>query len=62
MFDDCISKNVIQRVPFNWNKLAAKLLQFLNYPICIDVAGKQANRGAGFDLEIPVNYIFLRRL
>ena len=59
MFDDCISKNVIQRVPFNWNKLATKLLQFLNYPICIDVAGKQ---GAGFDLEIPVNCIFLRRL
>ena len=25
MFDDCISKKVVQHVPFNWSKLAPKI-------------------------------------
>ena len=43
MFGDCISKNVVQHVPFNWSNLAPKFLQFPNHPICLVVTGKQMN-------------------
>ena len=56
MFDDCISKNVVGHVPFNWSKLAAKFLQFPNHRIRVIVTGKQVNRSAGFGLKIPVDY------
>ena len=43
MFDDCISKKVVQHVPFNWSKLAPKFLQFPSYRICLVVTGEQMN-------------------
>ena len=43
MFADCISKNVVGHVPFNWSKLGAKYLQFPNNRICLVVAGKRVN-------------------
>ena len=58
MFDDCISKNVVWHVSFNWGKLAAKFLQFLNYHVRVVVTGARVNRGAEFGLVIPLDYIF----
>ena len=55
MFDDCISKEVVGHVPFNWSNLAAKFVQFPNHRIRIVVTGK---RGAAFGLEKPVDYSF----
>ena len=58
MFDDCISKNVVWHVSFNWGKSAAKSLQFLNYYVRVVVTGARVNRGAEFGLVIPLDYIF----
>ena len=55
VFDDCISKIVVEYLPFNWSKLAAKFVS--SHPIRFIVAGNRVSRGAGFDLEIPVVYI-----
>ena len=58
MFDDFISKKFVGNIPFDWSKLAAKFLQFPNHHIHVVVTGKRVNRGAGFGVEIPVDYIF----
>ena len=60
MFGDCISKKVVEHVPFSWCQLAAKLQDFPNHRIWPVLAGRQTNRGAGFCLEILVDYIFYR--
>ena len=62
MFDDCISKKVVGRVPFNWSKLAAKSPQFPNHRIRVVITRNRVNRGAGFGQEIPVDYIFTETL
>ena len=56
MFDNCISKNVVGHVPFNWGKLVAKFLQFPNHQVRVVVTGMLVNRGAEFGLEIPLGY------
>ena len=58
IFDDCISKDVVGRVPFNWRKLSAKFLRSPNHCIHVVVTVKRVNQGAGFGLEITVDYIF----
>ena len=58
MLDDCISKEVVGHVPFNWNKLAAKFMQSPNHCFHVVVTEKGVKQGAGFGLEIPVYYIF----
>ena len=58
MFDHCISKKFLGHVLFNWGKLGAKFLQFPNHRIYVVVIGKQMNQGAGFSLEILVDYSF----
>ena len=58
IFDDCISKNVVGHVPFNWSKLAAKFLQFPNHHIHVVVTDTRVNRSTEFGLEIPLDYIF----
>ena len=58
VFDDCLLKQVVGHVPLYWSKLAFKFLQFQNHSIRVAVTGKRVNRGAGLDLEIPVDYFF----
>ena len=58
MFDRCLSKEVLGHVSLNWNKLAAKFLQFPDHCIRSVVTGKRVNRGVGFDQKIPSDYIF----
>ena len=58
MFDDLVTKKVVGHVPFCWSRVATKFLQFPNHQIHVTVTRKRVNRGAGFGLEIPVNYIF----
>ena len=58
MFDHCISKKFLGHVLFNWGKLGAKFLHFPNHRIYVVVIGKQMNQGAGFSLEILVDYSF----
>ena len=36
------------------------MAEFPNHCIRVVVIEKQVNRGAGFDLEIPVNYVIYR--
>ena len=38
--------------------MTAEFLQFPNHRIRVVLIGKRVNRGAGFDLEIPVDYNF----
>ena len=45
-------------VPFNWSEMTAELLHFPNNRIRVVLIGKRVNRGAGFGLEIPVDYNF----
>ena len=58
MFDDCVSKNVVGDIPFNWRTLAAKSKQFPNRHIRVVVIGTRMSRGAYFGLKIPLDYIF----
>ena len=46
----------VGHVPINISKLLVKFLQLPNsFPTC-KVTGRRVNRGAGYGLEIPVNY------
>ena len=50
---------VVRHATFNYySKLAAEFLQFSNHQVRVVVTGKRVNRGVGFVLEIPVDYIF----
>ena len=57
MCDDCISKNDVGHVPFNWSKLVAKF-QISNHRVPVVVTGTRVNRDAEFGLEIRLDYIF----
>ena len=58
MCDECISKNVVGHVSFNWSKLVAKF-QISNHHVPVVVTGTRVNQGAEFGLEIRLDYIFL---
>ena len=53
------SKRIVGRVPKNLNKFFYQFLSLPNCTISCEVTGKRANRGGGYDLEIPVKYTFL---
>ena len=57
IFNDCILKCVSGHVLFNWNNMAAKILQFSNY-ISVVVSGKQVN----WDSRSTCWLYFLRRI
>ena len=53
------SKRIVGNVPTNLSKFFYQFLSLPNCTISCEVTGKRVNRGGGYDLEIPVNYIFL---
>ena len=61
MFDDCIPKKllgILSLIGVNWRP------DFCRFNHCarVDLTGKRLNRGAGFGLEIPLDYIFTETL
>ena len=49
---------VVGHVPFLYSSLFKKFLSLPNHTIRVLVTGKRINRGAGYGLEIPVDYVF----
>ena len=49
---------VVGRVTLNLPEFSFKFIQLPNSSVRCQVAGKSANKGAGYGLEIPVKYIF----
>ena len=59
VFDDCLLKRVVGRVPLYWSKLAFMFIQFQNHSIRVAVIDKRVNRGAVLGPEIPADYFFM---
>ena len=53
-----IGPRVVGHVPFLYSLLFKKFLSLPNHTIRVLVTGNRMNRGAGYDLEIPVEYVF----
>ena len=50
---------LVGHVPINLSKILHQFLKIPNCTIGCNVTGKRVNRGAGYGLEIPVQYIFV---
>ena len=53
-----IGPRVVGQVPFLYSLTFKKIFSLPNHTISVLVAGKRINRGAGYGLEIPVEYVF----
>ena len=53
-----IGPRVVGHVPFLYSSTFKKILSLPNGTIKVLVTGKRINRGAGYALEIPVEYVF----
>ena len=56
--DDMVNTRVVGHVPLNYAPIFNKFLSLPNHHIRCCVTGKRMNRGGGFGLEVPVDYIF----
>ena len=56
--DDMVNTRVVGHVPLNYAPIFNKFLSLPNHHIPCCVTGKRMNRGGGFGLEVPVDYIF----
>ena len=56
--DDMVNTRVVGNVPLNYAPIFNKFLSLRNHHIRCCVTGKRMNRGGGFGLEVPVDYIF----
>ena len=54
-----LEEKVVGHVPINLSKIFHEFLQIPNCTTGCKVTGKRVNRGAGYGLEIPVQYIFV---
>ena len=54
-----LEEKVVGHVPINLSKIFHQFLKIPNCTIGCKVTGKLVNRGAGYVLEIPVQYIFV---
>ena len=53
-----IGPRVVGHVPFLYSSTFKKFLSLPNHTIRVLVTGKRINLGAGYGLEIPVEYVF----
>ena len=53
-----IRPRVVGHVPFSYSSTFKKFLSLPNHTIRVLVTGKRINRGVGYGLEIPVEYVF----
>ena len=60
LWDDCVSKKILEHVLLNWSKVASKSLQFTNHHIRVEVTGRKVNRGDGLGHEISASYFFMK--
>ena len=51
-------ETLVRHMPRNTSKFVYKFLEFANSKLSCKVKGMRLNRGAGYDLEIPVIYTF----
>ena len=54
-----LEENVVGHVPINLSKIFHQFLKISNCTIGCKVTGKRVSLGAGYGLEIPVQYIFV---
>ena len=54
-----LEERIIVYVPKNLSKIFHQFMKILICTIGCKVTGKRVNRGAGFSLQIPVQYIFV---
>ena len=57
--DDMVNTPIVGHVPLNYAPIFKRFLSLPNHHIRCRVTGKRVNRGGGFGLEVPVDYIFL---
>ena len=57
--DDMVNTPIGGHVPLNYAPIFKRFLSLPNHHIRCRVTGKRVNRGGGFGLEAPVDYIFL---
>ena len=53
-----LEEQIVGHVPKNLSKIFHQFMKIPNCTISCKVAGKRVNRGAGYGLEIPVQYRF----
>ena len=53
-----IGPRVVGHVPFSYSSTFKKFLSLPNHTIRVLVIRKRINRGVGYGLEIPVEYVF----
>ena len=58
LHSDHIGTRVVGRVPFLYSSTFKKFLSLPDHTIRVLVTGKRINCGAGYSLEIPVEYVF----
>ena len=56
--NDFQKETLVGHMPRNISKFVYKFLKLSNSKLSCKVKGKRLNRGAGYDLEIPVIYMF----
>ena len=56
--DNMLHLRTVGHVPWNYAPICSRLLTFPNHRIRCRVTGSRLNRGAGYGLEVPVDYIF----
>ena len=54
-----LEEQIVGHVPKNLNKIFHEFMKIPNYTIGFKVTGKHVNHGAGYGLEIPVQYRFI---
>ena len=54
-----LEERIVGHVPKNLRKIFHQFMKIPNCTIGCKVTGKRVNRGAGYDLEIPVQYRFI---
>ena len=54
-----LEEQIVGHVPKNLSKIFHQFMKIPNYTIRCKVTGKRVNRGAGYGLEIPVQYRFV---
>ena len=57
--NDLVNNRIVGHVPLNYAPIFHRFLKLPNHRIRCRVTGERINRGGGYGLEIPADYIFL---